>query len=475
MHIIVIGAGKIGHEIIDTLEKEGHNLSVIDSKSDAASEFESQVKFIVGDGLHNDTLLAADIATANILIATTGKDEVNILACMSAHLMNPNVKTIARVRDPLYSQQIRNNAQEYHIDIVTSPDELAARSIIDNLALAGALKVEQFEESALLVDIRVPHTFKYLNQPLSVISVAARETGEYEDQSDAFNMLVALVSHDDDVFTPNGSYEVKENDKLSILVAEQDVAKMLEFFDLTQKPIKNCCIIGGGKITAELLRQFGNKIHTTVIDRDLSVCESIRKQFDSISLDVLHQDATLPKVLDDLGDFDSLVALTGIDEENILISAYMNSLHLKNNDHLRKIITKINRNSLQHVFERVGINTCISPKELLSNEILSYVRNLALNEREIVSFRKIADGKAIAVEFAINEEIKNITNIAIKDLGPKLKKGVLIAAILRYDANNNLSVIIPSGANMIRLQDRVVLVYKNDMNDKIHTLKDILR
>ncbi len=449
MKVIVIGNGKVGKTIVEHTTKEGHEVIVIDKKSNNIEEIidEYDVMGIVGNGGSYDILTDAGVEKADLVVAATDSDETNILACLIAQKIGAKA-TVARVRSYEYSNQLEIIKDGLGITMPINPESETANEIMKILNFPEAIRVDSFAQSNVdLVELFIPEGNPLINQ--SLLSIY---------QTYQIKVLVCAVVRGDEVFIPSGSFTFKAKDKIYITANSRETLRtFLEKSALLESKINSVMIVGGGKISAylgkELLR---NKFDVKILEQDHKRCVELSMLLPNAT--IIHGDGSDQTVLDEegLAYTDAIVCLTGSDEENIIVSMYANQQKVK------KVITKINKPSLVGLMESVSMASVVSTKDITASKIVSYIRSVK-NARgsNVITMHKLINNKVEALEFQAKSN-KRLINIPLKDL--KLKKNILIASIIRKN-----EVIIPSGMDYIGVDDKVIVVttnqFLNDLNE----------
>ena len=440
MKIVIIGAGKISSAIIRHATAEGNEVTVVDNNASVIEEIVETYDCLglVGNGLLNDTLIQAGANKADVVIAVTRSDETNMLACLLAKSLGAK-STIARIRDYEYSKQIAHLTETLGITMTINPELESAREAARLINFPNALKVESFGSGNVdLVEFLVPENSPLCGQTLFELN-----------KKNHLNVLVCAVSRGEDIFIPNGQFEIKPKDRISITCERSESRKFMEKLGLLETKIKRVMIIGGGGISMyladELLaNNFDVKIIETNKDRCLELSELLPKAT------IIYGDGSDQRVLSEEGidNSDAVICLTGNDEENIIVSMYANKKKVK------KIITKINKVSFGELMESVEMASIIYPKEITASQIVSYIR-ATNNSRgsQINKIYKMVNDKVEVLEFRANEKSK-VINKSLKDI--KLKPNVLIAGITR-----NNEYILPTGSTTILKDDSVIVVTTN--------------
>ncbi|MBQ3132329.1 MAG: Trk system potassium transporter TrkA [Clostridia bacterium] len=437
MNIVIVGDGKVGYTITERLSRENHDITVIDKRPAALNNTMNlqDVSCVEGNGVSHVVQTEAGVPKADLLIAATSTDEMNMLCCMVAKKLGAK-HTIARVRDPQYQQQMFFLKDELGLSMTVNPEQAAAAEISRLLRFASAIKVEPFAKGRIeLVEFKVRE-----DGPLNGMRLADFY-GHFK-----LKVLVCAACREDEVFIPKGNFVMQAGDKLSILAAPNDVSAFFRATGTFKRKVKDVMIVGGGKIAyylARLLIEIG--LHVKIIEKDEATCEMLCELLPKAQ--ILHGDGTDHELLHEEGidKTDALVALTGIDEENIILSMYANSINVD------KVITKVNNSRLADMVANVGVESLISPKDIAANSIISYVRAMTnATGSNVETVHRIADGNAEALEFRVREGNRCV-GIPLKDL--PIRDNVLIGAIIRGG-----TCIIPGGNDCIKVGDSVIVV-----------------
>lgn len=449
MKIIIIGSGKIGKSIISHSCQEGHEVVVVDKNAKLIEELVESYDVIglVGNGVSNDIQKQAGVDKADLVIAASHSDETNILACMIAKQLGAK-HTIARVRSYEYENQINFLKTNLGITLVINPEKYAALEIMKIINFPEAIRIDSFAKGNVdMVEIYVPEDCQLIGQSLSSIS-----------QKYQVKMLICAVQRNDDVIIPTGNFTLQPKDKIHIIAKNSNVRLFLQKIGLMESNIKNVLIIGGGKITTYLGKYLiENKYNVKIIEKSYERCLELSQLIPQAS--IIHGDGSDQKVLQEEGikNCDTTVCLTNLDEENIIISlyAYKQKVH--------KIIAKVNKTSLVGLAESLSMTSIITPAEITSSQVVSYIRAKNNSRNNVLTLYKLVNNKVEALEFLATDNCKSL-NTQFKNL--KIKKNTLIAAIIR-----NGEIIIPSGNDMILTNDNVIIVTTNQFFDE---LDDIL-
>lgn len=451
MNIVVIGAGKVGKTLTEHLSSENHDVIIIDCNPTVINDIVNQydVRGFVGNGASYDTQINAGIIGSDLIIACTSSDEVNILCCLVAKKIGIK-KTIARVRNPEYAKQVTLMRDELGISMTFNPESDAADEIARILLFPSASKVETFANNKVyVVETRINRDSSLIGKSLASFK------SKYQ-----IRILVCAVKRGEEVYIPKGDFVLKENDYIYLSGDSKEIFKFFKHFNILKEKMRNTMIIGGGRIAHYLtIKLLENNISVKVIDKNYEICQNFAETFPHI--DVINGDGTNHNVLIEEGirGTDSFITLTGIDETNIIISTFANTLKCS------KVITKVNSNNYGTILNSVGLDSVISPKEVSANNIISYVRGMEASlGSKIKTLYKLVNNKVEAVEFYIPSRT-DFTSIQIKNLN--FKDNYLIACIIR-----NGAVIIPAGNDTIEPNDSVIVFASNN---SIKDITDMLR
>lgn len=450
MKIIIVGLGKVGQTLAAELSKEGNDITVIDNREQIVQEFASQYDLmgVVGNGASYLTQRDAEIEATDILIAVTDSDELNLLCCLIAKKAG-NCHTIARVRNPEYSAEIGFIKEELGLAMVINPELAAASEIARSLQFPSAIDVDSFAKSRVdLLKFRVPSD-SILND-LRLAELSTKVKG---------NVLICAVERGDEVIIPDGDFVIKPRDLVTIVAGSVDANAFFRQVGITSNQIKNMMIIGGSDTAYYLAKKLiATGIKVKIIEKDMKRCEALCELLPKAT--VVYGDGTDKELLleEGLGRYESLAALTNIDEENILLSLYAKKVGNM------KAVTKINRITFDEVIRDMDLDTVVHPKNITSEHIIRYVRSMKNSiGSNVETLHKIIDGKAEALEFVIRDHSR-ATNQPLLDL--KIKKGILVACITRKG-----KVIIPRGSDQMQPGDTVIIVtHHSGLND----IEDIL-
>ena len=438
MKIIVVGCGKIGNSILASLVNEGHDVVAVDVSQNVLTETTNiyDVMCVCGSGTDCEVLAEAGVDKAELVVSVTGSDEFNMLCCFIARRMGAK-HTIARLRNPEYSENSRAFLQnELSLSLAINPEAMVAKELYNMLKLPAAAKIDTFSgRNFEMVEFILKPDSKL--HGISLIELRKK----YQ-----VNMLVCAVERGENVYIPDGNFVLQSGDRISVTAETQEIVKFLKMIDLAQKKARNVMILGASRTAyylAKMLIAGGNSVK--IIDKDQKRCEEFCKALPKAV--VINGDGAQQEVLleEGLHSVDALVALTGLDEENILLSFFAK---MQNVPH---VITKINRDEFKATAEAMGIDCFVSPRKTISDRLCSYARALdSTIGSKVETLYKIMNDKAEALEFIVDNDCELI-GVPLKDL--KLKKNTLVAGISRGRRS-----IIPSGNDMILSGDKVVVI-----------------
>lgn len=454
MNIIIAGIGKIGFAVADTLVKEGHDVTVIDKSTEIITDVTNiyDVIGVCGNCADCEVLEEAGVDKADLFIAFTDSDEMNMLSCFIAKKMGAK-HTVARIRNPEYNDRsLGFMRQQLNLSMSVNPELLVAQELYNILKLPSAFKVEYFARRSLeIIEIKLKSDSPLCGKKLSKLR---------EKQNVQF--LIGAVLRDDKVVIPDGNFELSAGDIISIAATPVDMQKLLKGLGIITKKARSVMILGGSKTAyylAKMLLSSGNEVK--IIEKNTSRCEELSDIIPKAVL--INGDGSQPELLREEGlmSLDAFVALTGMDEENILMSIYAG------NQNVPKVISKVNRVEMIKMAEKLGLDCVVSSKSITSDIILRYTRALenSIDSDSIETLYKMMDGKVEAIEFKLNDN-SELLGVPIKEM--KIKSGVLIAAIIR----DNKKAVIPSGDDVIKQGDRVIVL---SATSHITQLSDILR
>lgn len=451
MNIIIVGCGKVGMSLAERLSAEGHDLVVVDISAQRIEEISSRfdIMGIVGNGASFNIQQEAGIENADLFIAVTAADELNLLCCLMAK-KSGHCATIARVRNPMYSQEIGFIREQLGISMIITPELTAAREILKLLKFPSAIKIDTFAKGRVeLLRFRLKPEIGFGGN--RIMDIMSRLKAD---------VLICAVERDNEIIIPNGQFVLQDSDVLSIVGSLESTAEFFEKIGLRTREVKNSLIIGGGTIAhylAEDLLKLGFRVR--IIEQKMERCEYLNEILPGA--DIINGDGSDERLLLEVGlsNADSVISLTGIDEENIFLS-----LFAKKHSNA-KLIAKVNKIAFNDVVDSLDIDSVIYPKTLTADYILQYVRarqnSIGSN---VETLYQLFEGRAEALEFAINEP-SSVTDVPLMDLN--IKDNLLVCCINRHG-----KILTPRGQNMIKVGDTVIIVTTHrGLND----IRDILK
>ena len=451
MDIIIIGCGKVGTTLAEQLVREDHNVVMIDTSAERIHNVSEDIDAIklVGNGSSISIQMEAGVQTADILIAVTGSDELNLLCCLIARKAG-NCHTIARVRNPVYSNEINFIKQKLGISMIINPELAAATEISRILRFPSAIKIDPFAKGKVeLLKFKVRPEFKL--DGLSVMDI---------DSQFRCDVLIGGVERDDTVTIPDGKFVIRNGDMVSIIASPQNSAEFFRKIGIQTNQVKSTLIVGGGTIAYYLAKQLSSmRIRVKIVEKDRKRCEVLNELLQNTL--IINGDGTDRKLLmeEGLTTTESFVTLTNMDEENVFLALFAKE---KSN---AKLITKVNRIAFDELISKLDLGSLIYPKYITADYILQYVRAMQNTiGSNVETLYHILDSRAEALEFVIRED-SEVTGIPLMNIN--LKKNLLIGCI-----NRGGEIHIPRGQDCIQKGDTVIVVTSQK---GLHDIRDILR
>lgn len=438
MNIIIVGCGKVGQKLIERLSnEEEHNITAIDIDHNVIVDTTGKydVLGVTGGGTNIDVLNEAGIENADLLIAVTGSDEFNLLTCLVAKKAG-HAKMIARVRKPEYSKQVHMFKEDLGLAMIINTEQASANEIARSLRFPSAIQIDTFAKGRVeILKFRVQE--KSVLDNMKVVDIT---------QKLSCDILVCGVEREEQVFIPDGNFVIKSGDLVSIVASYKNGADFFKKIGVKTNHVRDTIIVGGGPISYYLAHQLlNNGIQVKIIEQNLDKCNALCEKLPKAT--IINGDGTDNRLLLEEGIelAESFVALTNIDEENILLSLFAKSKTKG------KLVTKINRIAYDEVICNLDLDTIIYPKNIAAEYIVRFVR--AMNNSfgsNIETMHYILDGKAEALEFKVNHD-SPIYGIPLEKL--KLKKNIIIATITHEG-----KAFIPRGRDVISKGDNVIVV-----------------
>ena len=451
LNIIIVGCGKVGMTLIEQLSKEGHDITIIDKNAAKVQEMSNlyDIMGLVGNGASYSVQMEAGIENADLIIAVTASDELNLLCCTVAKQVG-DCAAIARVRTPDYSKEAGYLREKLGLTMIINPELEASLETARILYLPTALEVNSFAHGqAEIVKFKIPEG--NLLDGMTIATLGKSITNE---------ILICAIEREGEVYIPGGNFQMAKADIVSFVAPRRHIRSFLKKIGFKTKQVKDAMIVGGGKASYYLAKQLiAMGIDVKIIEQNKERCEEL-----SILLPeaiIINGDGTDEEVLREEGIeyAQAFIPLTDIDEENIMLT-----LHAKQVSNA-KLITKINRSTFKNVISKLDLGSVIYPRYITSEAIIAYVRaKKNSTNSNIETLYHMFDNRADAIEFRVDEP-SSVTGIPLKDL--MLKNDLLVSFIYR-----NGKVQIPSGLDTIEVGDTVMIVTTHTGLDNI---QDIIR
>lgn len=454
MKIIIVGAGRTGCSLIEALSAKNYDITIIDKSRELVENITDRynVSGVVGSGASKDTLYKAGADTADILIALTPVDEINLLSCMQARAVG-TLRTVARVFQPDFAAERKTLEKEQGIDYIFNPKYDMADEAARSIGLPGFVKPDGvFAGRVQMLTLTVSDESGISGQ--SLIDIRKRFDAE---------ILIGTVLREGKLFVPDGKFVIEAGDRISVAVKKEDVIDILQKMGLVKHSAKKVMIVGGD-VTADYLIDMllKEKKTITVIESDLERCRLLMEKYPEIK--VSYGSGEMGEVLEDekISSMDAVVSLTDADETNLVTSMYAWSRNVPS------ILTKIDAPGHLKLLHRINLDITLSPPEISVNKLIRFVHNCEVGDapNDIEKYFSIAEGKAEALQFTAKDDFKKL-DVLFKEADFKLKKNVIIASVIRGD-----ELIIPGGNSCIRKGDKVIIV--SEKKNHIESLNAIL-
>lgn len=449
MKIVIVGGGKVGYAIASQLSVESHDIVLVDASAAALHKADStlDIMCVEGNGASVSVLKEAGAAQADLVIAVTNGDEANLVCCLIAKKLGAR-HTVARVRNTDYRRDAEMLKREIGLDMVINPDLAAAREIARILSFPAAFSVEPFGRGRIdMVGFRV-------SEKDTLAGIALSEF----NRKRIAEVLFCAAEHEGEYVIPDGSFVPCPGDRLYMVGSKREIHKMLKGMGRSLQKVKDVSLLGGSRLAMYLTWELQrNNMRVCIVEKRHADCQLLADELPGAM--IIEGDGTDNDLIQSEGVFraDAFVSLTGRDEENLLMAMTAQRAGVP------KVVAKMTRPNYMDLVNDTGIQSIISPKDIVANQITSYVRALANSEGSAVeTLYRILDGQVEALEFIATAAGARTLNVPLKDL--RLKKGVLLAAVLRGE-----ETIIPGGMTTIEEGDRVVVVTRtaglNDLSD----------
>ncbi len=450
MKILICGVGKIGAALARQLSREGHDLTLIDINprvlEDGGETFD--VRTLRGNGASAAVLREAAVEDADLLIATMGEDEENLLCCVTAHHLNPHLHTVARIRDPEYREQAYTMRGVFGLSMVINPEMQTAAEIERLLKFPGFLNREPFAKGRMeIVELLVDAKSRLCNVSLTALGSVTK-----------CRVLICSVLRDGKSIIPGGDFVVQAGDRLFVTATTNNLSALLRNLGLISHRARRVMLAGGGHVSyylADRLQKSG--VAVQIFERDRARCEELAERLPGVS--VLYGDVTQHALLESEGvaRCEAFVSLTGLDELNVVTSLFAHSCKVP------QIITKVSRLGNNELLADLPLGSVICPKDLCTETVVQYVRAMENQTGAALSVHMIADGQVEAAEFMADEHTR-FCGVPLREL--KLRRGVLVVGIA-----HGSNIVIPDGNAAFQKGDTVVVVSGDDRI--IHQLNDI--
>lgn len=437
MKIIVIGAGKVGGILIEQLAQEGHQIVAIERNEKKLIELQNSMDILClsGSGTDRNLLIEAGAGTADLVIAATDSDEVNMICCLLARKLGAS-HTIARVRKPELADEINMFSEDMGLSMTINPELYAAQEIFSVLRFPGLMSVEPFRHGLFeIVEFRLANDGPVTSMTLQELAV------KYNSKA-----LVCAIRRNGSTFIPDGSATLMKGDVISFAAEPKEAEHFLKLCGIISRMPRHILVIGAGTIAYYLIRMMhGIGMKPAVIEIDPARAEAFNQSAPDVL--VLNADGTNRDVLDEEGldEADAFISLTGTDEVNILMGMYAQR------EGVPKVVTKISKNSMLDLIDSDQVGSIVCPRDIVANRVISYVRAAEnAGSSNVETVYRISERSAEALEFIVKEKHDDLTGIPLRDL--RFKEGILICCILR-----GRSVIIPRGNDTIEEGDHVII------------------
>jgi trk system potassium uptake protein TrkA len=452
MNIVIAGCGNVGYTLSEQLNKEGHEITLIDMDAERLQFVVDtlDIQGVAGNGMSYSVMQDAGVENADLFIAVTNEDEINMLGCLMAKKLG-GCRTIARVRNPQYYNDIRYIEDELGLSMYVNPEMEAAREMSRLIQLPSAIDVDTFDKSLInMIRFAIPERSTLDGMAIKNVRNAVGK-----------DMLVSIVQRGDEVIIPNGNFVLQTGDIISVVSAVRDARAIFERAGIKTRKIRDVMIAGGGKIPYYLAKLLIRaKIKVKIIETDHARCEELSELLPEAVVICGH--TTNQSLLEEEGihNTDAFVSVTETDEENIMLSLYAS----KNSN--AKIITKIKNITFEEIVRELNVGSIVDPKNIVAENIVSYVRALQNSYgSNVETLYKLVDQRVEALEFSVKENVPGLVGKALMDI--RLRDNLLICSI-----NRGERTFIPEGKDTVERGDRVVVVTTNlGLND----IKDILK
>lgn len=437
MRIVVIGAGKVGGLLVEQLSREGHQVVVVDNNEKKLMDLQNSLDVLctTGNAVDRSVLIEAGVGSADLAIAATDSDEVNMLCCLLSKKLGAS-HTIARVRKHELADEIGMFSADMGLSMTINPELYAAQEIFSLLRFTGLISIETFGHGLFeMIEFRLAQDGPATSLNLNDLAMKYRSKA-----------LVCAIRRDGNTIIPDGNATLKVGDTICFAADPREAEHFLQLCGIKRRMPKHVIIAGAGQICYYLIRMMRRVGMTpVVIERDAEIADAINQDIPDVL--VINADGTNRDILDEVGldSTDAFITLTGTDEVNLLMGMYAHR------EGVPKVVTKISRSNMIDLIDPTRVGSIVCPRDIVSERVISYVRAMdSAGSSNVETVYFIADDTAEALEFRVNEVHEDLTGIPLKDL--KIREDVLICAILRSG-----KVIIPRGNDTIEQDDRVII------------------
>lgn len=449
MKIVIVGGGKVGEKLCHELSQEQNDIILIEKDEDKLERLMNKfdITGMVGNGANIEIQQEMGVDTADVFIAVTEMDEVNLISAVLAKNLGATY-TIARVRNPEYSQQAHILKESLGLSLIINPDQAAARDIIRVLKFPSALSAESFAaDKVSLIEMEVEPGSDLIDLDIPTFRQRYK------------SLLICIIIRGDQVIIPSGQNHIRQGDRIFLTGQLSDMVIFFKEHGDRGKRIRSTLIVGGGRTTYYVLKalvETHSNIQATVIELDRQKAEWLSQEFPQAT--IIQADGSDHAILDEYGieDYDAFMSLTGVDEENLVMSVYARHKGVK------KVITKMSRVEIMKILTTTPIRTIVTPKQIVANQIIQFVRGRAnIQGSNVEALYRLAENRVEVLQFRISRQ-SQVCNIPLAELA--LKDNVLIAYIFRQG-----QLIFPGGNDSLQAHDRVLVVtthkHFEDVND----------
>lgn len=427
MKVIIIGAGEVGFHVAKTLCRNNDVVVIEENEEACRRAGQLDVQVIQGNGADVKLLNKAGIEKAELVVAVTGVDEINIVACMASKLLNSRVKTVARVSNPDYIDRPVSVREKVGMDAMICPELSLASEINQILSIPEAVNVEDFVGGKVkMMEFKVGERNPLVGKKLSESNLPKC-------------CIMSAIFRGSELMIPRGDDTIMLNDRVVFVGKPEAVVDTKKLFNEHEKRSEKIAVVGGGKVGYYLINLLDKTdFDLTLIELDKKKCDELAQALPDVL--VLNGDGTDVALMkeESIGSMDAVVAVTNSDEKNLLCSLLAKRLGAK------KAIARADRPDYAELFEMVGVDVAISPIQATVNEVLKFTMGIGIESLVTVEGEK---GKIIEITA---KKGSKIIDKKLKDV--KFPRGAIVSAIVRGG-----EVIIPDGNSMIQPDDKVVI------------------